>query len=205
MPICSFLCPDCISHLHLSSLPRLSVCYVTGTYCPCSATLLHPSLTSALLPAPTSQVLEHGFTLTSDASLQLPGFPLSLLILKELVMSTTAWPLTHERWCPRRWLHRCLDLREDPGPGHCMPIICQSCQEAMFNCTLKNKVQGTKISNKTHTHQTWSSGIRAIDLSKWQGQLIKQMALTLEYALWCVFLLRFSPFGSPPLHHLHVL
>ena len=45
----------------------------------------------------------------------------------------------------------------------------------MFNCTLKNKIQGTKLSNKTHTRQNWSSGIWAIALSKWQGQLIKQM------------------------------
>lgn len=72
-PIGSFLCPDGTSTFP----PCLASqgCYVIGIYCPGSATLPDPALTSGLLPAPTSKVLEHGFTLASGDSPQVPGCP----------------------------------------------------------------------------------------------------------------------------------
>ena len=45
----------------------------------------------------------------------------------------------------------------------------------MYNSTLRNKVQGTNLSDKTHTFQNWNSDILATDLSKWQAQRMKQM------------------------------
>ena len=45
----------------------------------------------------------------------------------------------------------------------------------MYNSTLRNKVQGTNRSDKTHTFQNWNSDILATDLSKWQAQRMKQV------------------------------
>ena len=157
-------------------------CYVSGIYCSCSANLPHLPSWSQIYHQSQPRVS------LSMVSLWLPIAPCkcldshclswswrgaSLVVQRVLVLSTTARPLIHEG-CPRCGFVAGWTLEGVKRLVVTCQLYVNHVRSFVCNGTLRNKVQGTNLSNKTiHLPklEQWHPGNRprgrVSQLSRW--------------------------------------